>query len=142
MSCILRAYGNNFDVKSFATTNVLPIDSVWVKGEMRFPGSTVIQTINDSSGVRVVASGAEFTELPKQIEDTIVFLREHHGAIGKLTSYPGVEGAVLDFGVDIYPPGWASFTFPPELLSLAGSVGVSLCLSVYPTEGQTDADAS
>lgn len=141
MSCILRAYGDDFNVKSFVATNVLTIDSLWVKGEMRFPGSTVIQTINDSSGVRVVASEAEFTELAKQIEDTTVFLREHHNAIGKLTSYPGVEGAVLDFGVAIYPPGWASFTFPPELLSLAGSVGVSLCLSVYPSEEENTTDA-
>jgi hypothetical protein len=140
MSCILRAYGDNFDVKSFIAMNVLTIDSLWVKGEMRFPGSKVIQTVNASSGVRIVASDAEFTELPKQIEDTVAFLREHHGAIGKLTSYPGVEAAVLDFCVNIYPPGWASFAFPPELLSLTGSVGISLCLSVYPTEGELDAD--
>lgn len=138
MSCILRVYGNDFNAESFVASNVLTVDSHWVKGEMRFPGSTVIQTINDSSGVRLVASQAEFTELPKQIEDTIVFLREHHGAIGRLTAYPGVEGAILDFGVDIYPPGWASFTFPPELLSLAGSVGVALCLSVYPMEREAD----
>jgi len=141
MSCILRAYGDNFDVNSFAAATGLVIDSLWVKGEMRFPGSATIQTINDSSGVRAVASEAEFSELPRQIEDTTEFLRKHHDAIGKLTSYPGVEGAVLDFGVDIYPPGWASFTFPPELLSLAGSLGVSLCLSVYPTERERDADA-
>ena len=139
MSCILRVYGNNFDVKSFVASNVLIVDSYWVKGEMRFPGSTVIETINDSSGVRIVASEAEFTELKKQIEDTILFLRDHHSAAGKLTAYPGVEGAVLDFGVDIYPPGWASFTFPPELLSLAGSVGIALCLSVYPRESDADA---
>lgn len=141
MSCILRAYGDNFDVQSFSAMNLLAIDSLWVKGEMRFPGSTVIDTINDSSGVRVVASDAEFTELPKQIEDTTEFLRNHYDAIEKLMFCSGVDGAVLDFGVDIYPPGWASFTFPPELLSLAGSLRVSLCLSVYPTEKECNADA-
>lgn len=139
MGCILRVYGNAFNAKSFVASSMLTVDSHWVKGEMRFPGSTAIQTINDSSGVRIVASDAEFTELSKQIEDTIVFLLKHHSAIGKLTAYSGVEGAVLDFGVNIYPPGWASFTFPPELLSLAGSVGVALCLSVYPTESEVDA---
>lgn len=138
MSCILRVYGRDFDATSFVTSHDLIVASHWVKGEMRFPGSKVIQTINDSSGVRVVASDAEFTELSLQIADTIVFLREHHGAIGKLTASLGVEGAILDFGVNIYPPGWSSFTFPPELLSLAGSVGVALCLSVYPTESESD----
>lgn len=70
---------------------------------MRFPGSTSIQTVNDSSGVRIVTSEAEFTELPRQIEDVILFLREHYDEIRRLTSFPGVEGAILDFGVDIYP---------------------------------------
>jgi hypothetical protein len=139
MSCILRVYGCDFDAKSFVASNSLTVDSYWVKGEKRFPGSTAVQTIRESSGVRVVASVAEFTELPKQIEDTIRFLRSHHGAIGKLTADPGVDGAVLDFSVNVYPPGWASFTFPPELLSLAGSIGVALCLSVYPTERDNDA---
>lgn len=138
MSCILRVYGNEFDVASVLVSDVLTVDSHWVKGEMRFPGSSVIRTLNDSSGVRVVVSEADFTDLKKQISDAVEFLREHHSAARTITTYPGVEGAVLDFGVNIYPPGWASFTFPPELLSLAGSVGVALCLSVYPTE--TDAD--
>ncbi len=134
MSCILRAIGNNFDVDGFIRQFSLATHSVWRKGEKRFPKSTTNETINESSGIRIVASEADFSELAKQIEDVILFLRKNHDDVRKLTSYPGVDGAVLDFGAEIYPPGWASFTFPSELLSLAGSAGVSLCLSVYPTE--------
>ncbi len=138
MSCILRAFGNNFDVDGFIRQFSLVTHSVWRKGEKRFPKS---ETINESSGIRIVASEADFSELAKQIEDVILFLRKNHDDVKKLTSYPGVDGAVLDFGAEIYPPGWASFTFPPELLSLVGSAGVSLCLSVYPTEkGDEDTD--
>lgn len=139
MSCILRVFGNAFNAQSYVASNMLAVDSYWVKGEMRFPGSTAIKTVNDSSGVRLVVSEAEFTELAEQIEDAIVFFRKNHNEIGQLTSQSGVEGAVLDFGVNIYPPGWASFTFPPELLSLTGSAGVALCLSVYPTESEDNA---
>jgi hypothetical protein len=141
MSCILRAVGNNFDVDGFISQFSLAPDSVWRKGEKRFPKSTTSETINESSGIRIVASEADFSELAKQIEDVILFLRRNHDDVRKLASYPGVDGAVLDFGAEIYPPGWASFTFPSELLSLAGSAGISLCLSVYPTENGEHTDS-
>ena len=141
MACILRAGGTHFNVDEFIAKSSLVADSLWRKGEKRFPHSKSNEEINGSSGVRVVASEADFSELSQQIDDVTVFLRLNQEPIKALASFPGVEGAVLDFGADIYPPGWASFTFPPELLLLAGSAGVSLCLSVYPTDpdGETDA---
>ena len=141
MTCILRAGGTNFDVDDFIAKSSLVADSLWRKGERRFPRSKSSEEINSSSGIRVVASGADFSELLQQIEDVIVFLRQNQESIRALASFPGVEGAVLDFGAEINPPGWASFTFPTELLLLAGSAGVSLCLSVYPTESEGEADA-
>ena len=140
MTCILRAGGLNFDVDDFIEKSSLSADSLWRKGEKRFPRSNSSEEINNSSGIRVVASEADFSELSQQIEDVIVFLRQNLESVKALASFPGVDGAVLDFGAEIYPPGWASFTFPAELLRLAGSAGVSLCLSVYPTdtEGETD----
>lgn len=141
MTCILRAGGANFDVDDFIAKSSLLVDSLWRKGEKRFPRSKSSEEMNSSSGIRVVASEADFSQLSQQIEDVIVFLRQNQDPVRVLASFPGVEGAVLDFGAEIYPPGWASFTFPAELLLLAGSAGVSLCLSVYPTESEGDADA-
>lgn len=136
MSCILRISGKNFDVDAFIKQSLLVAYSFWRKGERRFPdgAESSINKINDSSGIRILASEADFSELSKQIEETIVFLQNTHEEIKKITSLPTVEWATLDFGAEIHPPGWSSFTFPPELLSLAGFAGVSLCLSVYPIE--------
>jgi hypothetical protein len=133
MSCILRAGGNSFNVDDFIGKTSLVADSVWRRGEKRFPTSTTNKTIKDSSGIRVIVSKADFCELSKQIEDTISFLRKNYDDLKKLNSFPGVEGTEIDFGAEISPPFWASFTFPPELLMLAGSVDISLRLSVYPT---------
>lgn len=140
MTCILRAAGRNFEIDDFIAKSSLVADSFWRKGEKRFPSSPCNEKKNTSSGVRVVASKADFSELPQQIEDVIVFLQQNQEPIKALASFPGVEGVVLDFGAEIHPPGWASFTFPAELLLLAGSVGVSLCLSVYPTDTAEEPD--
>lgn len=137
MSCILRAYGQDFDVKCFLQESLLIADSFWVKGERQFPNSTRIQTTTNSSGIRVVVSEADFTEFLYQIEDAVSFFRQNHDELRKLTAFPSVEGVVLDFGVDISRLFLASFVFPPELLSCAGAVGVSLCLSVYPSDSDT-----
>jgi hypothetical protein len=116
-------------------------DSLWRKGEMRFPGSKSSERFQETSGIRVVASEADFSELSQQIDDVIAFIRQNQEPIKVLASFPGVESTVLDFGSEIfYPPGWGSFTFPSELLLLAGTVGVSLCLSVYPTDPEGKAD--
>lgn len=133
MSCILRASGTEFNVDVFMAKTSLEVDSLWRKGEKRFIKSSNSE-INRSSGIRVVASEADFSELGKQIQDVISFLRKNLEQVKLLASFPGTECAVLDFGIEIYPPGWASFTFPPELLALAAEAGVSLCLSVYPTD--------
>lgn len=140
MSCILRVSGTDFNVNSFMVKPSLEVDSFWSRGEKRFPKSAN-SGINQSSGIRVVVSEADFSELAAQIQDAISFLDKNLEQVQFLASFPGVEGAILDFGAEIYPPGWASFTFPPVLLALAGKAGVSLCLSVYPTdnEGQSDA---
>jgi hypothetical protein len=140
MSCILRAGGNDFDIDGFIARTSLEIDSLWRKGEKRFPKRATSE-INQSSGVRVVASEADFSQLAEQIADVTSFLRQNLDQVKLLVSCPGVEGAVLDFGAEIYPPGWASFTFPAALLTLAGEAGVSLCLSVYPTDKEEDTDA-
>lgn len=139
MTCILRAVGKDFDVDSFIAKASLELDSWWRKGEKRFPKSATSK-VNQSSGVRVVVSEADFSQLAEQIEDVISFLRQNLEEVKFLASFPGVEGVVLDFGAEIYPPGWTSFTFPATLLVLAGEAGVSLCLSVYPRDTEENAD--
>ncbi len=141
MSCVLRVGGGDFNADCFVASVPLVIDSMWRKGERRFPNSAKNEQINESSGVRIVASEASFSELPLQVEDAISFLQTNLESLKRLSSFPGVEWLVLDFGAEIHTPGWSSFTFPPELLSLSGQAGISLCLSVYPTESGAEANA-
>jgi hypothetical protein len=140
MSCILQAFGDDFDVDSFIASVPLQIDSFWRKGEKRFPQSATSK-INETSGVRVVASEADISQLAEQIEDVTTFLRNNLEQVKLLASFPGVKTAALDFGAEVYPTtNLASFTFPSALLALAGEAGVSLCLSVYPIDEEENID--
>lgn len=136
MTCILRAAGVDFDVDAFLRTTSLIADSHWHKGEKRLPNSNSSTVVNGTSGVRLVVSKCDFSEFAQQLQDAVVFLRINQEAVKALASYPGIEHALLDFGAEIHPPGWSSFTFHTELLALAGSAGVSLSLSVYPTASE------
>ena len=134
MTCILRAAGADFNVDEFTGGTSLAIDSSWRRGEKRFPRSRTSDEANSSSGIRVVASHADFSELETQLHDATSFLKQNLAAIQGLASFPGVERVLLDFGAEIHPPGWASFTFPVDLLRLAGAAGVAVCLScIRPT---------
>ncbi|MES3022315.1 MAG: hypothetical protein V4857_12115 [Pseudomonadota bacterium] len=137
---MFRVGGSDFDVDVFLEGGGLEPDSVWRKGAQRFEHSVTNTDLNQSSGMRFVASDADMSDLASQIEETGDFIREYQGELLGLTSMPGVEFAVFDFGCAIRPPGWSSFTFPPALLTLAGAVGASLCVSVYPTSDDEDED--
>lgn len=141
MTCMLRAGGVDFDVDAFLAGVPFKVHSCWRKGERRFPQSKVNLDVNETSGVRVVASGSDQSEFPNQLDDVKSFLDVNLAAVQRLSSFPGVEWATLDFGVEIRPPGWASFSFPVDLLRLAGAVGVALSLSVYPTDEEGDSQA-
>jgi hypothetical protein len=138
MTCILRAGGADFDVDAFLAGVPFKVHSCWRKGERRFPHSKANVDVNETSGVRLLASGSDQSEFAKQLDDVTSFLDVNLAAVQRLSSFPGVEWALLDFGVAISPPGWASFTFPVDLLRLAGAAGVALSLSVYPTDEEGD----
>ncbi len=134
MACLIRAGGADFDVDAFVSTSVLTPHSIWRRGEPRFPQANPGGERHGTSGLRILVSRAEFSDLGRQIEDAIEFLRQRHDAVRSLAASAGVTSVILDFGAEISPPGWSTFTLPPELLSRAGSAGVSICLSVYPVD--------
>ena len=140
MSCILRASGSNFDVDCFLSQNLFKIDSLWRKGDKKFP-QLASSKINQTSGIRILVSDADFSQLKTQIEDATVFLSKNLESIKNLVCYSGIEHVVLDFGAEISPPGWASFTFPVKILTLAGEAGLPLCMSVYPIDNDEKTDA-
>lgn len=138
MSCILRVGGSEFDVDAFSASNKLTADSIWRKGDKRFPHSKTITKVNEDSGIRIVASEADMSDLNQQIDETIFFISNNQDELRNLIQMPGVEFAFFDFGCEIHPPGWSSFMFPPKILVLAGSIGASLCVSIYPVDDESE----
>jgi hypothetical protein len=135
---MLRVSGADLDVDALLNGCEIEPVVVWRKGEPRSPASQPTGKVHSFSGANFEVSGADFSELKLQIADALVFLREHESFVRRLRSFPGVEELCLDFGSDIRPPGWCSFSFPPELLVAVGSAGVSLVLSVYPVDDYED----
>lgn len=61
-------------------------------------------------------------------------MRDNLEELIRLSEFPGLQSLCIDFGANIYPPGWCSFRFPHTLLRMAGQANVDLELSVYPSE--------
>ncbi|MGJ8674071.1 hypothetical protein [Rubritalea sp.] len=131
MSTVLRAVGSNFDVDSFIKDTSLKVIKSFRKGEAR---TKRIKALNKFSGLNIDVSDADFDNIKQQIEDTVGFLQTHQTELASLRDSHGAEFISIDFGADIYPPGWCNFSFPHELLLLAGELRIDLDLSVYPTD--------
>ncbi len=86
----------------------------------------------DSGITTLVADNGE--NLNDLVPDAISFLRSNETELGRLATYPGVEEAVLDFGVAWYGDMAAQFSrLPPDLVKLAARHGFGLEISHYAT---------
>ena len=126
---LLRATGDEFDPESFLRESTLHPCNVFHKGSRRSEKS-----VGETSGITVPTSGAEMDQFEKQVEDSLEFLRSNQAELSRLKSFEGVEELRLDFGVsrkDLF--GQYQF-LPPELVSLAGQLGLGLEVSIYGTD--------
>ena len=134
MSCVLRANGSDFLVDRFLEHSDLIPCVVYRKGEPRSPASKPKGKIHETSGLNIDVSEADFDNLEGQIQDAISFLKQHKKELERLRKFPGVEGLALDFGIAKRDVIAQYDYFPPELLYLAGSLGIGIELSQYPVE--------
>jgi hypothetical protein len=100
---------------------------VYRKGEPKGRGG-----VHKESGLNIVVSEAGGDDLKQQVEDALKFLEKNKTDVARLLSH--VEGASLDFGVWQRNEFGQYFRFPPELLSVAGGLGLTIELSVYGSE--------
>jgi len=107
--------------------------AVYHKDEPRFR-SKPKGKVNDKSGLNVSVSEADFADLQGQIEDAISFLKQNKSELKRLRQFLGVEGVCLDFGIKKRDVIAQYDYFPPELLYLAGGLGIGIELSQYPAE--------
>ncbi len=83
------------------------------------------------SGFTVVVSEASGDDVAQQIQDAIEFLRTHKEEVARLASFEGLDGVDLDFGVNRKNGFLQSSHLPPEILTLAGALGVGVEISIY-----------
>jgi hypothetical protein len=124
--CVLRATGDNFQPHKFLEGASLAACNVFRKGYRKAENLEW-----DSSGFTVVVSEAPDDNFSRQIEDAIEFLQKHKEDLARLRNCAGLEDVRLDFGVGRRSGFLQSSYLPPELLTLAGELGIGIEISIY-----------
>lgn len=141
MSCILRIGGKHFNVDHFIKKSKLKPCNTGHKGEPKFQTKPYGARLM-ASFLSVKTSKAEFNELNQQIQDTVKFLKKNKEQLRLIKASKGIEFAVLDFGVDLRIDNQKHFyqseILPKTLLKRAGNLGLSIQLSVYPSDLQAN----
>jgi hypothetical protein len=126
---------DEFDVDAFLAASSFEPDNVFHRGQRGRilrgkPCSVTGFTIQISEG---------FGQLRGHTEAATDFLREHEMELARLSRYPGVAEVYLDFGYDRRPEAAVQCDYlPPELLGLAGSLGIGIVLSLYPSSNESE----
>ena len=135
--CVLRVTGKQFDVDGQLASSGLTPCNVFRAGEPRST-SQPDREQHAVSGFTVEVSRASRSSLVGQVSDAVAFLQQHRDALAALRSAPGVDDLRLDFPLDLRIDRETvmaqSDYFPPELVSLAGSLGLALEVSIYPAD--------
>jgi Domain of unknown function (DUF4279) len=139
MSCILTIKGENLDVEGFIRQTGLQPYKKFLKGDPKTRSKPEGKKFS-FSGLSLEASSADFNQLDKQIQDTIEFLRSNKEKLCHIAVTKEVDFATLDFGIelriDFERVVYQFEHFPAELLRLAGELGISLDISLYPPPGE------
>lgn len=138
--CVFRASGVNFGVDAFWAASPWQdySDDVYRRGT---PTNHPIKPLFDKSGFYFGVSNYDEHGLEQQIQDCIDFLTRDRAEIKRLTAFPGVEEIALHIGLF----WWAdtlcqSHELPPQLMRLAGELGVAVALSIYGVDRDRPTD--
>lgn len=134
MSCVLRAWGDAFDVAAFMANSPLRPEAIYENGD---PATGESGSAGGREGFRLTVSDAGLDNLEAEILEAILFLDEHEDELRRLGSFPGVEGVSLDFGIRWRGAPAQTDSFPSDLLWRAGALDISLDVSHYPLTDST-----
>ncbi|GMU46170.1 MAG: hypothetical protein AMXMBFR26_09520 [Porticoccaceae bacterium] len=127
MSCVLRVSGEALDVDALLSEVSLQPDKIWRNGESRFGGK-----IESDSGANFLVSEADLNQFDVQLQEATEFLEQQATVVAKIASFPGVESAVLDFGIEVRAGFVAQFDhLPRQFIQAAVKAGISVELSHY-----------
>ena len=136
-SVVLHVCGEAFDPAPILAKLSLRPYSEYRKGERRFPDNPKSEKRHELGGFKCEVSTADWI-IANQVNDVIAFLRKYYEDLASLPGASGVEAVWLDFGYECRLNGKEICVqcdyLPPELLRLAGELGIGIELSLYPME--------
>jgi len=138
VTCILRVWGTNLAVDELAAATSLEPYRIDRRGEPRRDSSRVFE----ESCVHFEVSDLDFHELEGQARDAIQFLDQYAAQLRAIMSFPGVQGAVLDFGIAWRDVMVQTDQLPADLLKRAGTLGIGIDLSHYPVSEPGSAESA
>lgn len=134
MSCVLSFIGQDLDVDALDGKSGLGNGRKTYKGQPRFKTQPEGEKM-PYSVLSFVVSNAGFDDFNQQVEDVIEYLRTHYQQMTLLAATKGIEFANLSFGVNYQDKFVQSHSLTPELVKLAGELGLSIEVCVY-TSGE------
>jgi hypothetical protein len=117
MSCILRVEGREFDVDSYLHQTKFQPSAIFRKGALKGV---------EKSAIHITVSNALPSELPAQFRDALQFLKTNRDALTALKAFRGVEILYLDFSILAQESKVEKYTFSPDLLYYASSIGIGI----------------
>lgn len=133
VSCVLRVTGPLLDIDALSEALAIDPYRTFRKGEARG-----LRKIHETSGICFEVSDAEFEEFDLQIQDAVQFLTENAKVLAVISGFPGVEHALLDFGIEKREVAVQCDYLPADVLRLAGNLGLGIVLSHYPICEETE----
>jgi len=135
--CVLHVSGKTLDPdKELAASGLTP-RRIGRAGEPRLRSKPDGDRL-DHSTFSVDVSEASWSSLVDQVNDAVAFLKTHYDTLKSVRTAPGVEDMRLDFPLDLRidrEKVFAQFDYlPPELISLAGALGLGIEISIYPKD--------
>jgi hypothetical protein len=135
---VLHVIGEEFDPQSVLPALTLRPYAIFRKGDRCFPDNPRSEKRHSTSGVKCEVSSVD-GNLEQEIRDATEFLKKHRDDLARFQGLPGVESMYLDFGYYLRVDGERCVVqcdyLPPELLRLAGELGMGIELSLYPKPG-------
>ena len=138
MSCVLRICGKrSFNIDKFDFGLQLKPTTIHRKGEYDFRKLKI-----EKSQLIYTVSNADHSELNKQIQDAIIFLKKNQTYLESILLIKSIENTALDFSfnsrIDQKKVAIQYDYFPSELIRLAGNLNISIWLTQWPFKKATD----
>jgi hypothetical protein len=129
--CVLKIYSDTDSFKLLAEKTVLPVYSVYEKGDLKIASEK--QTYTDYR-ISFDVSGKEWDDFDGQVKDAILFLEKYFDALNVMMQSHNISDAYLNF--PIYSRLDDTIVnqndhLPVKLIMLAGKLSLGIEMAIY-----------